>query len=420
MTEVFVNYSRTDRRVALPIVVAIGQAGLQVRRPAMSYDGDPVAEQIKRELGEAQCLVVLWSEAAAQSLWVQQEVHCAIRAWSSDRLVLATLDDTPLPVGLRDLSPISIRDATDSGTQQLIERARTIVEKSKSEEFRKRALAKPAPPAPVRAPLPRFKSIALVAGTTVLIGALVSLLSLLSLWVGLWGVPPSHVQGPLIGRPPPVVLLPPRPEPPVQSQPPVLLPPVQSTPWFYREPPVLAAHLPFVLILIVLGAAIGAAALWAATKVRWRWHSKRALSSMLSPPQILAKSNGAAQVFVSYSHQDVRTVDQLVQQIEQLGYAVWIDRQSTGHQRYATAIVGAIRMSRLVALMCSQDAFRSDHVIREVYLAGDFKKPFIVFNLDCAGLPDEILYFVSGFPRVSVATIDPQQLRSQIAQLMAT
>jgi hypothetical protein len=30
-------------------------------------------------------------------------------------------------------------------------------------------------------------------------------------------------------------------------------------------------------------------------------------------------------------------------------------------------------------LMCSADAFKSDHVIREVYVAGDNKKPFIMF-----------------------------------------
>jgi hypothetical protein len=121
-------------------------------------------------------------------------------------------------------------------------------------------------------------------------------------------------------------------------------------------------------------------------------------------------SNGCPQVFVSYSRIDGPTVGQLVQQIEQLGYAGWIDRQSTGSQRYAALIVQAIRMSRLVALMCSQNAFGSDHVIREVYVAGDFKKPFIAFQLGATEFPDEVLYFVSGFPRVAIATIDPQQL----------
>ena len=138
-----------------------------------------------------------------------------------------------------------------------------------------------------------------------------------------------------------------------------------------------------------------------------------------SAPPVRAASNGAPQVFVSYSRQDGPTVEQLVQQIEQLGYPVWIDRQSAGSQRYAAPIVRAIRTSRLVALMCSQDAFASDHVIREVYVAGDYKKPFIAFQLDSTEFPDEIFYFVSGFPRVPVATIDRQQLYSQIARLVA-
>ena len=98
---------------------------------------------------------------------------------------------------------------------------------------------------------------------------------------------------------------------------------------------------------------------------------------------------------------------------------VWIDREAKGSQRYAAPIVRAIRTSRLVALMCSQNAFTSDHVVREVYVAGDYKKPFITFELDSTQFPDEILYFISGFPRIPVASMDPQRLRSEIARLVA-
>ena len=108
-----------------------------------------------------------------------------------------------------------------------------------------------------------------------------------------------------------------------------------------------------------------------------------------------------------------------MREIEQLGHAVWIDRQQIGSQRYAAPIVRAIRTSRVVALMCSQQAFGSDHVIREIYVAGDFKKPFIIFQLDTTELPDELLYFVSGFPRVPIVTSCPQQLRSEIARLIS-
>ena len=137
------------------------------------------------------------------------------------------------------------------------------------------------------------------------------------------------------------------------------------------------------------------------------------MSEAPSPP------SGPPEVFVSYSSKDAPNVEQLVKQIEQLGYGVWIDRQAAGSQRYAAPIVQAIRMSRLIALMCSQHAFASDHVVREIYVAGDCKKPFIAFQLDLTDFPDEILYFLSGFPRIPITSIDQQQLRSELARLVA-
>jgi hypothetical protein len=41
--------------------------------------------------------------------------------------------------------------------------------------------------------------------------------------------------------------------------------------------------------------------------------------------------------------------------------------------------------------MCSHNAFASDHVVREIYVAGDLKKPFIAFELDNSEIPDELL-----------------------------
>ena len=59
-----------------------------------------------------------------------------------------------------------------------------------------------------------------------------------------------------------------------------------------------------------------------------------------------------------------------------------------------------------------------DHVIREVYIAGDHKKPFIVFQLDRTEFPDEMLYFISGFPRLSVDALDQQGLRTELSRLL--
>jgi TIR domain-containing protein len=153
--------------------------------------------------------------------------------------------------------------------------------------------------------------------------------------------------------------------------------------------------------------AIGAGVFWV-----WnRWSIPQA--SIADTRRDGGTAPNGPQVFISYSHLDERTVEQLVQKIEQAGCAVWIDRKSKGLQRYAGPIVRAIRESRLVALMCSQNAFTSDHVIREVYLAGDFKKPFLIFHLDPTEFPDDIIYFVTGFPRFPAA-IDSQELRWEI------
>ena len=100
---------------------------------------------------------------------------------------------------------------------------------------------------------------------------------------------------------------------------------------------------------------------------------------------------------------------------------VWIDRHAgvAGTPRYAAPIVAAIKSSRLVALMCSENAFASDHVIREVYVAGDFRKPFIAFQLNQAEFPDELLYFLSGYPRVPASTVDANLVRTELLRLLS-
>src|SRR5262249_37421839 len=146
--------------------------------------------------------------------------------------------------------------------------------------------------------------------------------------------------------------------------------------------------------MLAVGIALGAGVVWT-----WTSRSAKPTTRVQSPGSVTSPSELMAQVFVSYSRQDAADVDRLVERIKGLGFPVWIDRESSGSQRYAARIVRAIRNSKLVALMCSENAFASDHVIREVYVAGDCKKPFLPFLLDVTELPDEVLYFVSGYPR---------------------
>ena len=176
-----------------------------------------------------------------------------------------------------------------------------------------------------------------------------------------------------------------------------------------------SSDIAYLFAFAVLGIVIGATAVLA-----WpRWQLRR---RQVSPSQTEVSAQRldplSPRIFISYSRRDAAAVEKLVKDIERAGHEVWIDRDVEGTQRYAAAIVSAIKGAELVALMGSRNAFASDHVIREVYVAGDHKKSFVVFQLDQTEFPDEVLYFTSGFPRISVAALDHQRLRNELSRLL--
>jgi TIR domain len=385
MSQVFLSYARADQGIAHRLFSALKGRGIEV---FFDYEiSEGVEERLRRQADVAGCVLVIWSKAAARSRSVNEEMHQAIKAWSTGRLVLATVDDTPLPIGLRDLTAIRIRQADD--IEELVQRVHAIIstenkavgtngkarEKAEVRSYGSVSTSALKHETAWRKPTARrawlWWSICFPVGA-----------------ISLWLLTVSFNM----------------------SRPPVL-----------PAPPLTVASGPslvLILTLLVLGAAIGAMVVWVWTA--WSHRQSKRTSPMPSAVGALSAvpAKVPPEVFVSYSRQDTRTVDQLVNQIEVSGYGVWIDRESSGTQRYAAEIVGAIRMSKLVALMCSQNAFSSDHVIREIYVAGDYKKPFIAFLLDMTEFPDEVHYFLSGFPRVPIVSIDQKKLQSTIAGLV--
>ena len=439
MTQVFVSYSRHDEERARPVLDALARSGFRVSHaqdpPGMSF-ADAIAQKIER----ADCVVVVWSRAAARSEWVQREVHLAIEAWSAGKLVLVSLDDAPLPVGLRDLEAIPIRGEDAMETHEVVRRVEEMARGG--QQPRAIAAQSRTPPAPLASARGRRGS----AGA--LVGGLLGLLLVAGLgayWFSVGSAPPPSEQvgggAEQPGKGAPSSELPspaPQPPPPPNEgagQPPDggdVVSPFPESP--APDPGSIAsqelnrdfaAPNPLLVGLAtgLVGIAIGAGLAFAL----WRWSRRRRVrpEASIAPANATASLQSAVAslpdgmpVFVSYSREDLRDVDRLVKQIEQAGYGVWIDRQAHGSQRYAAPIVRAIKSSQLVALMCSSNAFKSDHVIREIYIAGDCKKPFLVFQLDHSEFPDEVLYFVTGFPRLSVTALDPQGLRTELSRLL--
>lgn len=139
------------------------------------------------------------------------------------------------------------------------------------------------------------------------------------------------------------------------------------------------------------------------------------MAQTLSQSISAARADGdepISDVFISYAWADDAVVGPLADAIEAAGYRVWRDRSSAPEiGRFAAKIVRAIRSSRVVVVMGSERAFQSDHVVREVNVAGKRGKPFIVVRLDGSEEPAELEYFLAGFPRLPAGAPPPPSVR---------
>lgn len=93
MADVFISYKREDRAWAERVDIALRDAGYSTWWDTSLVAGEHFNEAIDRELKAAKCVVVLWSESAARSRWVNAE---AVSGFERDVLVSCRLDDVVL------------------------------------------------------------------------------------------------------------------------------------------------------------------------------------------------------------------------------------------------------------------------------------------------------------------------------------
>jgi TolB-like protein len=96
LADVFISYVRDDQPVARRVAKGLQAAGFDVWWDADLPAHRAYSEVIERNLEDAKAVVVLWSEAAAQSQWVRAEADFARNA---GKLVQAQVDGSmpPLP-----------------------------------------------------------------------------------------------------------------------------------------------------------------------------------------------------------------------------------------------------------------------------------------------------------------------------------
>lgn len=99
MADVFISYKRADRRYAEALHAYLTARGFSTWWDTRLVAGENFNAAVQRELKNARCVVVLWTESSHASQWVQAE---AIQAFERKILVAARLDDVGLdyPFGL--------------------------------------------------------------------------------------------------------------------------------------------------------------------------------------------------------------------------------------------------------------------------------------------------------------------------------
>ncbi len=107
MADIFVSYAHANQRRVKPISKGLTDAGFSLWWDDHLRAGDDFTLIIERELAAAKCAVVVWSEAARNSLWVRAEANEALDA---GKLVQVRVDGAkpPLPFTM-----VHMHDLTD-------------------------------------------------------------------------------------------------------------------------------------------------------------------------------------------------------------------------------------------------------------------------------------------------------------------
>src|SRR5947209_19962144 len=129
MADVFISYKAEDRRRVQPLVHALQSDGLSVWWDEHIGAGDAWRETIELQLGEARCVVVIWSKrsVAPEGRFVREE---ASRAQRRHVYVPGLIDAVDPPLGFGESQATSLRgwhgDRSDPHYQAVLGAVRRI------------------------------------------------------------------------------------------------------------------------------------------------------------------------------------------------------------------------------------------------------------------------------------------------------
>jgi hypothetical protein len=140
-----------------------------------------------------------------------------------------------------------------------------------------------------------------------------------------------------------------------------------------------------------------------ATLYRLLQKRKRVAFSRSVAPASPLGDGAAVDLFLSYSRRDEKRVLPIADRLRAAGLNVWIDQGGIdGATLWAQEISDAIRRAKVCVLFGSASSFGSPHVIREVSLACDERKPILPLQLDPVETPSAMRYQLAGIQHIAL------------------
>src|SRR5512146_836813 len=98
-----------------------------------------------------------------------------------------------------------------------------------------------------------------------------------------------------------------------------------------------------------------------------------------------------SQIFISYSRADRDFVDDLIRQVEEQGFDVWVDREDIGGGKdWRAAISQAISECRFFLLVLSRSSVDSRKVTQELSLADEHGRKIIPIRFQRCEIPHQM------------------------------
>jgi len=117
-----------------------------------------------------------------------------------------------------------------------------------------------------------------------------------------------------------------------------------------------------------------------------------------------------ADVFISYSREDKDRVLALAAKLRAAGVAVWIDQGGIdGATLWGEEIVNALERAKVLLLVVTESAVRSQNVTKEVVLVSERKGHILPVHLDQTVIPPSLRYPLAGIQHIEYFQGDPDE-----------